>query len=132
MAKTKKRTAGRKKSAKRGKASVKPARKKTAKRAIAKKAKAKVRRTTKRVTKPTLEEKPASAETLPIFAEATAETAVVTVIEEPTRPVVVVEEQVSVRATSDEENGSARPADISSDLADTGSDLGELQEQKVA
>jgi hypothetical protein len=80
MAKTKKRAAARKQSAKHGKASVKSARKKTSKRATAKKAKSKVRRVTKRAAKPTAEQKPASMETHPILAEATIETSVVTAI----------------------------------------------------
>jgi hypothetical protein len=132
MAKSKKRTAARKKSAKRGKANVKPARKKTTKRATAKNAKSKMRRTTKRVTKPIVEEKPASAETMPIFSKSTAETTVVTAIEDPAHRAHIIEEPALVRAASEEEVVSAQHADTSSDLADIGSDLGQLPEQKVA
>ena len=176
MAKPKKRTAAGKKSAKRGKASVKPARK-TTKRAMAKKPKSKVHRVTKRVTKPAAKEKPASAESKSILAETIVETTFVTAIEQPPVGVVVIEEQAPVWATqiergdgeirergfrysgasleelndlieaanlraretraapstlSEEENVSGPHVDISSDLADIGSDLGELPEQKVA
>jgi hypothetical protein len=95
MAKAKKRVAARKKSSKRGKASVKPTRRKAAKRATPKKAKSKVRRASKSATKLPTEEKrvPAAAETK--VPEMTFETTtVIDVIEEPGRPnVVVVEER---------------------------------------
>ena len=75
------------------------------------------------MTEPIVEEKPGSAETTPISPQARAETTFVTVIEEPTRGVVVIEEQASVRATSSEEaKVFARPTDVSSDLADRGSE----------
>jgi hypothetical protein len=107
MAKSKQRTAARKKGAKRGKASVKPARKKTTKRATAKNAKSNMRRTTKRVTKPTVAEKPASVETRPIFSKPTAETTVVTAIEDPVHRAPIIEEPASVRAASEEKLVSA-------------------------
>jgi hypothetical protein len=59
MAKTKKRASARKKGAKRSKANVKPARKKTTTRTAAKRAKSKVGRIVKRATKSTAQEKPA-------------------------------------------------------------------------
>jgi hypothetical protein len=104
MAKAKKRVAARKKSSKRGKASVKPTRRKAAKRATPKKAKSKVRRASKSATKLPTEEKrvPAAAETkvpevvtTTKLPEMTFETTTVNdVIEEPGRPdVVVVEER---------------------------------------
>ena len=113
MAKTKKRAAARKKSAKRGKTSVKPARKKTTTRATAKRAKSKAGRVAKRLTKPTAEEKPASVETKPILAEATVETSVVTTIVTPSA------------SSEGVDNAPARHPDISSDLV-------ELPDQKVA
>ena len=94
MAKTKKRVAVRKKSSKRGKASVKPTRKKTAaKRATPKKAKSKGRRISKSVTKPATEEKrgPEIAETK--LAETIVETTIIDVIEGSAPEVVVVEER---------------------------------------
>ena len=135
MAKPKKRTAAGKKSAKRGKASVKSARKRTAKRAIAKKPKFKKRRVTKRMTEP--KETPASAESSSILAKAAIETTVATAIERPTGGVVVIEEHASVRTTSSassegEEHVPPRHADVSSDLADIGSDLSGRPEQNVA
>jgi hypothetical protein len=91
MAKTKNRGSARKKGAKRGKANVKPARKKIRTRATAKRAKSKVVRTVKRATKSTAEEKPASAESSPVLGEAATEATVITVIEEPTGGVVLGE-----------------------------------------
>jgi hypothetical protein len=83
MAKAKKRAAARKKSPKRGKASVKPARKMAAKRATPKKAKSKVRRAKKSATKPVAEQKraPEAAEATQMAAE--VETTIITAIEEP-------------------------------------------------
>jgi hypothetical protein len=118
MPKTKRRATARKKSAKRGKASVKSARKKTTTPATAKRAKSKAGRVAKRLAKPTAEEKPAFVETKPIVAEPTVETSVAAAIATPS-------------VSSEGEDKPLRP-DISSDLADIGSDLGELPEQKVA
>lgn len=136
MPKTKKRATARKNSTKRGKASVRPARKKTSTRATAQDPKSKVRRVAKRPTKRTAE-KLAPVETKPIVADAIIETTVVTATEKPTGGIVIVEEHASAPATpsaSSEgvDNVPALRSDISSDLADSGSDLGELPEQKVA
>jgi hypothetical protein len=84
MAKTKKRTAGRKESAKSGKASVKPVRKKTAKRAMAEKPKSKVHRVTKRA------KKPVAKEVAPL-PEKSVEAAVVAAVAEPTSVLVLAE-----------------------------------------
>jgi hypothetical protein len=95
MAKAKKRVAARKKSSKRGKASVKPTRKKAAKRATKKKAKSRVRRASTSTPKPTGGEKrvPEVAETR-VAEMAVETTTVIDVIEAPGRPdVVVVEER---------------------------------------
>jgi hypothetical protein len=127
MAKPKKRTAAGKKSAKRGKASVKPARKQTAKRAMPKKPKSKVHRVTKRVTKPTAEEKPASAESN--YSGASLEE-LNDLIE--AANLRACETRAAPSALSEEDNVSGPHVDISSDLANIGSDLGELPEQKVA
>jgi hypothetical protein len=96
MAKAKKRVAARKRSSKRGKASVKPTRKKAAKRATPKKAKSKVRRAGKSTPKLAGGEKrvPEVAETRVAEMAVETTTTVIDVIEEPGRPdVVVVEER---------------------------------------
>ena len=95
MAKAKKRAAARKKSSKRGKASVKPTRKKAAKRAAPKKPKSKVRRASKSMPKLAGGEKRVLEVAESRVAEMAVETTtVIDVIEEPGRPdVVVVEER---------------------------------------
>ena len=101
MAKAKKRVSTQKKSAKRGKASAKPARKKTAKRATMNKAKSKVRRAGGNPPKSTATEKrqpKATAGKSPkAVAEAPLEATIIDVIEEPAPGVVVVTEYESVR-----------------------------------
>jgi hypothetical protein len=121
MAKTKKRGAARKNSAKRAKASVKPARKKTAKkttkRAAAKpKAKSNRRRASKSVTKPAAEEmRPLEVAVMekPVELEKPVEITVIAAVEAPVPAVVGLEETVEV-ATSTPAGGEreegARPA----------------------
>jgi hypothetical protein len=106
MAKAKKRVAARKKSSKRGKASAKPARKKTAGRATPKRAKSKVRRAGMSATKPAAKKKPppktvAAPRKAPRqVAEMAVETTIIDVIEEPV-PGVVVVNQDELRAIAD-------------------------------
>jgi hypothetical protein len=104
MAKAKKRVAARKKSSKRGKASVKPARKKAAKRATTKKAKSKVQRSGMGVTKPAAKKKrrpkTAARKATRKVAEVPFETTIIDVIEEPVPGVVVVTEYESVRTAT--------------------------------
>ena len=108
MAKAKKRVAARNKRSKRGKASDKPARKKSAKRATAKRAKSKVRRAGMRPTRPVAKKKRApmtvakkAARKSPKQEPAVrVETTIVDVIEEPVPGVVVVTEYESVRTTT--------------------------------
>ena len=95
MAKAQKRVAARKKSSKRGKASVKPTRKMAAKRAIPKKVKSKIPRASKSATKLVAEEK----HVLPEVAveakvpEMAVETKIMDIIKEPAPEVVTVEER---------------------------------------
>lgn len=104
MAKARTRVSARKKSSKRGKAIVKPARKKAAKRATLKKAKSKVRRARPRATKPAAKKKRASKtaarKTPRQTAEVPVETTIIDVIEEPAPGVMVVTEYESVRTVS--------------------------------
>jgi hypothetical protein len=104
MAKAKRRAAARKKSSKRGKASVKPTRKKAAKRATPKKAKSKVRRAGMSATKPAAKKrrppKTAARKTPRQVAEVPVETTIIDVIEEPVPGVVVVTEYESVRTAT--------------------------------
>ena len=101
MAKAKKRVATRKKSAKRGKASAKPARKKAAKRTTPKKAKSRIRRAGRNAPKPIAKKKQPSkiaARKAPRqVTEVPVETTIIDVIEEPVPGVVVVTEYESVR-----------------------------------
>ena len=104
MAKAKKRVATRKKSSKRGKASVKPARKKAAKRMTPKKAKSKVRRAGSGAPKPMAKKKlpPKTAarkapRKAPRQVVVPVEDTIIDVIEEPVPGVVVVTEYESIR-----------------------------------
>ena len=104
MAKAKKRVATRKKRAKRGKASAKPARKKAAKRTTPKKAKSKVRRAGSGAPKPAVKKKrpPKTAarkapRKAPRQVIVPVEDAIIDVIEEPVPGVVVVTEYESIR-----------------------------------
>jgi len=104
MAKAKKRVATRKNRLKRGKAGAKPARKKAAKRAAPKKAKPMVKGVRKRATKPAAKKKRPSkiaARKAPRqVMQATVETTIIDVIEEPIPGVVVVTEYESVRTAT--------------------------------
>ena len=128
MAKAKKSAAARNKSSRRGKASVKPARKKAikratrkksssrskanvksalkdaAKRTAPKKAKSKVRRANKLAPKPEMEVKraPDVAEARQVVAGVPVETTIITAIEELALGAVVVEEHQSVRTATSE------------------------------
>jgi hypothetical protein len=134
MAKSKVRAAARRKSTKRGKASVKPARKKTVKRATArraarKQAKAKVRRPAKRPVKPTAKEMGPLQE---VAAKQPSETTVVVAaIEQPTPAPVVVAEAVRVTASPSPEVKREEGHRPTGDL-DVASNAGEMPEQKVA
>ena len=137
MAKAKKRAAARKKSSKRGKASVKPARKMAAKRAMPKKAKSKVSRSRKSATKPAAEEMraPEAVETTQMVAEIPVETTIITAIEEPAPGAVVAEEYQSVQTvTSGLPGGGLERGEGTGPTGhvDVGPDLGERPEQKVA
>jgi len=107
MAKAKKRVATRKKSSKRGKASVKPARKKAAKRMTPKKAKSKVRRAGSGAPKPMAKKKlpPKTAarkapRKAPRQVVVPVEDTIIDVIEEPVPGVVVVTEYESIRTAT--------------------------------
>jgi hypothetical protein len=131
MAKAKKSAAARNKSSRRGKASVKPARKKTVKhaarkksssrskakvksarkdaekRAAPKKVKSKVRRANKLAPKPEMEVKraPDVAEARQAVAEVPVETSIITVIEEPTGVLAVEEYQEEKQVPEAAETG---------------------------
>ena len=103
MAKAKKRVAARKKSSKRGKASVKPARK--MKRTTPKKTKTKVRRAGMSAKKSPAKKKrpPETMERRPVAempVETTVETTIIEVIEEPALGVVAVTEYESVQTAT--------------------------------
>jgi hypothetical protein len=107
MAKAKKRVATRKKSSKRGKASVKPARKKAAKRTTPKKAKSKVRRAGSGGPKPAVKKKrpPKTAarkapRKTPRQVVVPVEDTIIDVIEEPVPGMVVVTEYESIRTAT--------------------------------
>ena len=107
MAKAKKRVATRKKSSKRGKASVKPARKKAAKRMTPKKAKSKVRRAGSGAPKPMAKKKlpPKTAarkapRKAPRQVVVPVEDTIIDVIEEPVPGAIVVTEYESIRTAT--------------------------------
>jgi hypothetical protein len=104
MAKAKKGVATRKKNSKRGKASTKPARKKSAKPTTPKKAKPKVRGARRSAPKPTAKKKQPSkiaARKAPRqVAEVPVETTIIDIIEEPVPGVVVVTEYESTRTAT--------------------------------
>jgi hypothetical protein len=102
MAKAKKRVATRKKSSKRRKASVKPARKTAAKRTTPKKAKSKVQRSGSAGPKPAVKKKrsPKTARKAPRQVAVPVEDTVIDVIEEPVPGVVVVTEYESIRTAA--------------------------------
>ena len=99
MAKSKKRVAARKRSAKRGKASVKPAPKKLKRRTASAKTKSKVRRVTaSKGKKPRkIAAKREARKTPKAIAQAPVETTIIDVVEEPVPGVVVVTEYEAVR-----------------------------------
>ena len=107
MAKAKKRVAARKKSSKRGKASVKPARKKAAKRTPPKKGKSKVQRagngapksTVKKKRPPKTSARKAPRKT-PRQVVVPVEDTIIDVIEEPVPGMVVVTEYESIRTVT--------------------------------
>lgn len=152
MAKTKKRAAARAKNARRGKASVKPARKKTVKktskkvskttskkttkRSTTKDAKSKVRRSAKRVTKPAIEELQPQQAPVPenaVELEKSVETTIVAVVEQPA--VVALEEVVAVTTSAPAESMPQDPQEdgtrLDEDL-EIWSGIGEAPEKKVA
>ena len=103
MAKAKKRVPTHKKSSKRGKASVKPARKKAAKRATPKEAKSKVQRSGSAGPKPAVKKKrppKTAARKAPRQVVVPVEDTIIDVIEEPVPGVVVVTEYESIRTAT--------------------------------
>jgi hypothetical protein len=107
MAKAKKRVATRKKSSKRGKASVKPARKKAAKRTTPKKAKSKVQRAGSGGPKPAVKKKRPlktaarkAPRKTPRQVIVPVEDTIIDVIEEPVPGMVVVTEYESIRTAT--------------------------------
>jgi hypothetical protein len=103
MAKAKKRVATRKKSLKRGKASVKPARRKAAKRTTPKKAKSKVQRSGSAGPKPAVKKKRPpknAARKTPSQVIVPVEDTIIDAIEEPVPGVVVVTEDESIRTAT--------------------------------
>ncbi len=146
MAKTKKRAAARAKNAKRGKASVKPARKKTVKkpakkaakktasRSTTKPAKSKARRSAKKVTKPTteaLQPQQAPAPERAVELERSVETTIIAVVEAPPPTLLGLEDVLaaatSAPAESERQEGSRPEEDL-----DVWSGVGEAPEKKVA
>ena len=112
MAKAKKRVATRKKSSKRGKASVKPARKKAAKRTKPKQAKSKVRRAGGGAPKPAVKKKrpPKTAarkapRKAPRKVVVPVEDTIIDVIDEPAPGVIRVTEYESIRTATPVSSG---------------------------